>query len=252
MTRQQQESQNADRLWAEYVRAQDPRTRDAIVRQFEPLAHSLARRYARSGPQAEDLAQVALIGLVKAVDRFDPTTRNRFATFAVPSILGELRHYFRDHGWTVHVPRQLQELARQVKRAELELADRLNREPTGGEIAARLELSEERVQEGRRVLASNALASLQGYCEGAGWDGSPMLHQGLGMDDPELARAEARVSMQQALSNLRGVLRQIVALRYFRGMSQREVAKQLGCSPMQICRLEKQALAQLRQHLSAA
>src|SRR5438067_6573487 len=110
------ETQYADRLWASYHRTHDPEVRAAIIRQFEPLARSLARRFARRGTTSEDLRQVALLGLVKAVDRFDPAVHVRFTTFATPTILGELRHCLRSHGWYIHVPRGVQELAQQVTR----------------------------------------------------------------------------------------------------------------------------------------
>src|SRR4051794_17873522 len=127
MQLQEDDSHRADRLWAEYARTRDARARAAIICQFTPLAHSLARRFIRPGMAGEDLAQVALLGLVKAADRFDPGAGVRFVSFATPTILGELRHHLRDNGWALHVPRSLQELAAQVQRAEAELGERLGR-----------------------------------------------------------------------------------------------------------------------------
>src|SRR6476619_5496893 len=108
MTRQQEDTLTADRLWSEYARTHRPETRTQIIEQFSRLAFSMANRFARRGAENEDLFQVAMMGLVKAVDRFDPSTHHRFSTFATPTILGELRRYFRDHAWSVHVPRGTQ------------------------------------------------------------------------------------------------------------------------------------------------
>src|SRR3954451_19809886 len=142
----QEDSRIADQLWADYARTRDPRTRAAIIHQFERLAYSIANRFARRGAENEDLCQVALLGLVKAVDRFDPKTRYRFSTFATPTIMGELRRYFRDHLWTLHVPRGLQELAQRLQPASRELSARLGRTPTPAELAAHMGIDEAEVQ----------------------------------------------------------------------------------------------------------
>jgi RNA polymerase sigma-B factor len=226
--------------------------RAAIIRQFEPLAHSLAHRFARSGAASDDLSQVALVGLVKAVDHFNPEAGVRFITFATPTILGELRHHFRNHGWLLHVPRGLQELARQVNRAEEELTDRLGRPPTASELAARLEVAEETVAQAFALRTANRPLSLDGEIEGSQGEGPTVLEASLGREDPALQRAEDRVGVRQALQQLQAPLRQVIRLRYLGQLSQRAVARELGISAMQVCRLEKQALNQLRQQLLPA
>ena len=242
----------ADRLFAEYARSRRSATRAAIIRQFEPLARSMARRYLRPGIALEDMFQVALVGLVKAVDRYDPASQARFVTFATPTILGELRHYLRDHSWGVHVPRAMQEFTAQVRRAEGELAERLRRKPSPREVAARLEVAEERVLEAQALLQNHRPVSLSAVKRNADEEEGTAIECRLGEDDAELQRAEDRVGLAQAMQQLRSPLRRILYLRYTEALSLRAVAKELGISPMQVCRLEHQALAQLRQQFGTA
>src|SRR5207244_1533431 len=202
MTVREEDSRTADRLWAGYARTRDPRTRDALVHQFERLAYSIANRFVGRGTESEDLFQVAMVGLVKAVDRFDPTSSHRFATFATPTILGEIRRHFRDTSWNVHVPRPLQEHALHVRRAEKRLYDELGREPTAMEIAARLELTEEQVVEVLSLEQANRTLSLDGEFENADTDRPSVLASMLGEEDTGLRRSEDRVSIHQALRHL--------------------------------------------------
>ncbi|MBM3460220.1 MAG: SigB/SigF/SigG family RNA polymerase sigma factor [Armatimonadetes bacterium] len=245
MTRAE-ESSRADRLWNDYARTRDAATRDAIVHQFERLAYSLANKFARRGTDTEDLVQVAMLGLVKAVDRFDPSTHYRFSTFATPTILGELRRYFRDHSWAVHVPRGMQEFSQQVHRLERELTEHQGRSPTTAELAARLGATEERVREAQSLDSTNRPLSLDGEVE-LGDSGRPtQLEQCLGEEDAGLARLEDQVSVRQALGSLGDPLRDVIQLRYLDGLSQREVARRKGLSQMQVSRLEKRAMSELR------
>jgi RNA polymerase sigma-B factor len=244
MTRQQEDSLTADRLWADYARTHSPQTREAIVRQFERLAFSLANRFARRGAESEDLVQVALIGLVKAVDRFDPNTQHRFSTFATPTIVGELKRYFRDQTSSVHVTRGVQELAQHVGRAGRQLSDRLGRAPTPAEIAAHLGVAEERVIDTLGVAGAQRPLSLD--AELAGGERGRALEQCLGTEDRHLTGAVDRVSVGQALRGLAEPLRDIIRLRYFEDLSQREVARRLGLSQMRVSRLERRALGLLR------
>lgn len=247
MTTQQMDTQAADRLWADYARTRSPRTREALIHQFERLAYSIANRFTQRGTDTEDLCQVARMGLIKAVDRFDPATSYRFSTFATPTILGEIKRYFRDHSRPVHVPRGLQELAVRVESANRELTRALDRHPTPEELAAFLEVPEERVIEALRVEEGSRPLSLDAEMEtGDTGDCPGMLAHCLGAEDTELEGAEYRVSMRQALRHLSDSLQRIIQMRYFAGLSQREVARRLGLSQMQISRLEKRALAELR------
>lgn len=251
MTQQTVDTRTADRLWADYARNKDPRTREALVQQFERLAYSIANRYARHASEDEDLFQVARIGLVKAVDRFDPSTRFRFTTFATPTILGEIKRYFRDHSRPVHVPRGIQELATQVERANRELTQRLGRTPATAELAAELGVTEKRVLEAQsmeevcRPLSLDADADTDDSGDRAG-----NLAATLGSEDTRLASAEHRVGLGQALTHLSAQLRAIIQLRYMAELSQREVARRLNLSQMQVSRLERRALNELRTHFA--
>jgi len=245
-----QQAETADYLWAHYARTGDPRTRDALVHQFERLAYSIANRYTRRGTDNEDLFQVAMIGLVKAVDRFDPSTNYRFVTFATPTILGEIRRYFRDHNWSVHVPRGIQELAGRVQRGRSELSERLGRTPTSEELAAHLEVSEEQVKQALGLDEVNHTLSLDGEFESADAGRATVLEQCLGREDRSLNDTEHRVGVQQALHQLPESLREVIRMRYLAELSQREVARRLNLSQMAVSRLEKRGLEELRAHFS--
>ncbi len=243
----------ADRLWADFAQATDARSREVarrqIIRQFTRLAYSIANRFARRevfGGDHEDLCQVAMIGLVKAVDRFDPGTGYRFTTFAAPTILGEIRRYLRDHSWSLHVPRGLQELLPQVYRATEELREKLDHPPTAAEIAEHLNIREREVQRALDLDASNRPLSLDAVVDGGGCDRPAVLEQCLGAPDQSLSAAESRVSLEQALRLLPPDLQEIIHLRFFAELSQREVAIRLGLSQMGVCRLERKALERLR------
>lgn len=238
---------SADQLWSRYSRTRDPRTRDQIVRQFERLAYSIAHRFSRPGGQSDDVIQVALLGLVKAIDRFDPATNHRFSTFATPTIVGEIKRYFRDNTWNLHVPRGMKELQLQVKRATASMTERLGREPTSAELAARLELPEKKILEALSLDEVNRPLSLDREVKRAGADRSGNLEESLGTVDHALTEAEHRVSVHQALARLGASHRRVIEMRYLQAMTQREVAAQLGVSAMHVNRQEKQALALLRE-----
>lgn len=190
--------------------------------QFQRLAYSIANRFSKRGLDNEDLVQVAMIGLVKAVDRFDPSTRHRFSTFATPTILGELKRHFRDHGWNVHVPRSMQELSIQVERTRREITERLGRHPSASELAARLDLPEVRINEVVALEETQHLLSLDGVVETGDPDRPSNLEQCLGTDDTGLTDSEYRISVQQALRRLPESLRTVVEQRYLSERSQRK------------------------------
>jgi RNA polymerase sigma-B factor len=248
MTHRNEDSRIADQLWADYSRTHDPRTRDAIVHQFERLAYSIANKFARRGVDNEDLFQVALMGLVKAVDRFDPKTNYRFSTFATPTILGEIKRYFRDHSWVLHVPRGTQELAARVERASRELGKSLGRCPTAAELARHLDTTEELVVEAMNLQEMNRTLSLDGEMNLGEGDRASVLEQCLGQEDTAYNETDHRVGVRQALKYLSEPLREILQLRYLGELSQREVARRLHLSQMQVSRMERRALEQLRGH----
>lgn len=242
-----------DRLWAQYTQAPDAQSRAAaralLVQQFERLAYSIANRFAHRpvlGGDHEDLVQVALVGLVKAIDRFDPSTGYQFSTFATPTILGELKRHFRDHTWHLHVPRGLQELVQHVFHARASLSERWGREPTPAEIAAHLGVTEDEVQRALDLDASNMPLSLDREFERPDESRPAVLEQYLGSEDRDLHAAEARVSVGEALERLPLLLQQVIRMRFFMELSQREAGRRLGLSQMRVCRLEHKALELLR------
>lgn len=249
MTRQQEDTLTADRLWADYARTRNPHTREALVHQFERLAFSIANRFARRGEENEDLFQVAMMGLVKAVDRFDPETHHRFTTFATPTILGELRRYFRDHMWSVHVTRGTQELAQQVSKTSRHLTEELGRTPTAAELAERLSVTEQRINDVLQLPNAHRPLSLDGEFE-TDSDRASVLENCLGREDRQLNSAVDRVSVTQALRGLAEPLREVIRLRYLEDLSQREVARRLGLSQMRVSRMERRALGMLRAHFA--
>lgn len=250
MTCREEDTRTANRLWADYAQTHSPRVREALVHQFERLAYSIANRFVKDGGQNEDLFQVALMGLVKAVDRFDPSTNHCFSTFATPTIVGEIKRYFRDHSWNVHVPRGMQELSQKVRRASRELADRLGRTPTALELAARLEVSEEKVEQALALEDANRPLSLDGEIDTVDSDRPSVLEQCLGTEDRALTEAENRLSVNQALRGLSEPLRTVIQMRYLNELSQRECGRRLGLSQMQVNRLEKKALEHLRRQFA--
>jgi RNA polymerase sigma-B factor len=223
----------------------DEAAREAVVARMLPLARSLARRYANKGESLDDLEQVASLGLVKAVDRFDVTRDVRFATYAVPTIAGELKRHFRDRSWMLRVPRDVQELSGRLSRARERLVHDLSRSPTSAELARALGCDEERVRDAMAAAEAYRTLSLdQPTLDGTG----PL--ESLGGDDLGFERAEARVMLREGLGELDDRAREIVRLRFCEGLTQREIADRIGISQMHVSRLIRRAVEQLRQRLA--
>ncbi|MFE8976170.1 RNA polymerase sigma factor SigF [Streptomyces cyaneofuscatus] len=219
--------------------------RDETICTWLPMAHRLAARFRNRGESMDDLRQVAAMGLVKAVDRYDPARGKAFETFAVPTVTGELKRHFRDHTWDVHVPRRVQDLRNQVRTARRDLAQRLGgRAPTCAEIAAEAGLSEEDVLLGLEALESYSALSLD--AEPAGADGGITLADRLGSCDPALDVAVDREAAKPGLRMLPERERTILYLRYFRDMTQVGIAERLGISQMHVSRLISQSCARVR------
>lgn len=225
----------------------DPTAREALVRRYLPLARKLARRYAHSSEPYEDLMQIASLGLVKAVDRFDPERGVSFQSFAVPTILGELRRYFRDSGWAVHVPRGAQERALAVRDANEHLLDRRGRSPTVHEIAVYLEMSEEDVLDGLLAARGYSPVSLDAPRGGdESGSGDLTVADELGAEDDGYELVDANVAAAEALRLLPHDERRLVRLRFVKGMTQSEIGAELGISQMHVSRLLRRSLARLR------
>jgi RNA polymerase sigma-B factor len=231
-------------LHRRYRETRDPRLRDALVDVHQGLVRQLAGRFAHRGEEIDDLMQVAFGGLLQAIDRFDPDRGLRFASFATPTILGELKRHFRDRGWAMRVPRRVQELHLQLSRAVDAMSQSQGRSPTPKEVAAFLGVSEEEVLEAMEAGGMYRLASLDAPAPTAE-DGGDLLGM-VGDDDPALEQVEHA----EELSTLLGVLpereRAIVYLRFFRGLTQSEIAARIGISQMHVSRLLARSLEQLR------
>ena len=215
------------------------------MERFLPLAKHLARRYGRESWHAEDLVQVASLGLLKAIDRFDAERGIAFSSFATPTIVGELKRYFRDKSWTVRVPRDLQELTLNVNRAADELEGELGRAPTAAQVADRLGVTVEQVLEARVAASARHGLSLE-RPGGDSDDEDATLGDRLGAVDDDLARAEDTVTVQRLMSSLAERERTILHLRFHEDLTQMEIAQRLGLSQMHVSRLIRQSITRLR------
>lgn len=234
--------------FAEYRRTGDRDLRNELVEEHMRLAEFLARRFAHRGEAADDLRQVALVGLLKAVERFEPDRGLQFSSFATPTITGELKRYFRDRGWAVRVPRRIQELHLELDRTVNELSQELGRPPTPAEIAQRAGVLEEDVLESMEAGSLYRLASIDAGRSDD--ESSPSPAQRLGEIDAELTAVDDRVAVSEMLAVLPEREQKIVYLRFFEGMTQSEIAEEIGISQMHVSRLLVRSLETLGQHAS--
>ena len=221
--------------------------REKLVEVHLPLVEHLARRFRNRGEPLDDLIQVATIGLIKSVDRFDPGRGVEFSTYATPTIVGEIKRHFRDKGWAVRVPRRLQELRLALTSATAELSQQHGRAPTVAELAAQLRLSEDDVLEG--LESANAYSTLSLDVPEQGEQDSPLVADSLGAEDEELEGVEYRESLKPLLAKLPPREKKILLLRFFGNMTQSQIAEEIGISQMHVSRLLARTLAQLRQDL---
>ncbi len=225
--------------------------REHLIERHEGLVRHVANGYRDSGVPYGDLLGVGHIGLVNAVDRFDPERGTKFATFAVPTIRGEVRRYFRDSTWGLRVPRRVQELSLQVREARDVLSKKLSRSPTYSELASALSVSEEAIIEAMEVASQYDLESLDDTA-GEGDDGErPSVAERTGEPDPNLELLADREELAWALSHLTARQRVIIVLRYFHDLSQQQVADRLGISQMHVSRLQRRAIDHLRDIMEA-
>ncbi|MFF3320647.1 RNA polymerase sigma factor SigF [Streptomyces sp. NPDC002889] len=220
--------------------------RNQLVRMHLPLVEHLARRFRNRGEPLDDLTQVATIGLIKSVDRFDPERGVEFSTYATPTVVGEIKRHFRDKGWAVRVPRRLQELRLALTTATAELSQQHGRSPTVHELAERLGISEEEVLEG--LESANAYSTLSLDVPDTD-DESPAVADTLGAEDEALEGVEYRESLKPLLEDLPPREKRILLLRFFGNMTQSQIAQEVGISQMHVSRLLARTLAQLREKL---
>jgi RNA polymerase sigma-B factor len=232
------------RLLERYHHEGDQAAREALVDRFLPLARQLARRYQRGGEPLDDLVQVASLGLLKAIDRFDPARETAFSSFAVPTILGELKRHFRDKGWSVRVPRDLQELAVRVERVGEELSRTLGRAPTPSEIAESIGATDEQVLEAREAAGAYRAVSLDRPRDDEEDDGG--ISDAVGIEDPGFRLAEASATVERLMRVLTDREREVLRLRFEEDLTQSEIGERVGVSQMHVSRLIRQSVARLR------
>ena len=229
---------------------EDPRWPDrraAAIEAWLPLAQHLARRYNGRGEPLDDLVQVATMGLIKAIDRFDANRGIDFVGFAIPTIAGEIKRHFRDRTWSIRVPRRLQELRLAISGANNDLMHTLGRSPRVPEIANHLGISEEEVLEGLEGARAYATASLSAPVNR---DRTTELGDTLGGVDKEFELTELRIALGPALATLDEREQEMLSLRFYGNLTQSQIAEQIGISQMHVSRLLARALTKLRQHLS--
>jgi len=232
-------------LFERYHEHGDVAARDELIRRCLPLARRLASRYARGSEPIDDLLQVASIGLIKAVDRFDPTRGTAFSSFAVPSILGELKRHFRDHGWAARVSRPLQERVLKLNITTDKLTTRLGRAPTPKEVAAAMGESVEDVLEAMEAATAYESISLDAPLSTSDERGGTFAET-MGEDDERLELVEYRSVVDATFKALPARERQVLALRFDEDMTQSEIAQRIGVSQMHVSRLIRRALDRLR------
>ena len=237
-------------LLVRFAESPSPEVREELIRRFMPLARRLASKYAGRPEPFEDLVQVASLGLVKAVDRFDPGRGTAFSTFAVPTILGELRRHFRDRGWAIRIPRGLQELSLKVDREMERLPTKLWRAPTVADVAVSLGVEEEAVLEAMHAGQGHHSKSLDDGGMLDGEESIPMIER-LGEEDGRFDTVEWGADIAPALADVDDREREILRLRFVEDLTQGEIAERIGVSQMHVSRLLRATLEELRERSGA-
>jgi RNA polymerase sigma-B factor len=231
-------------LFQRYLETRDPGAREALVERFLPLARQLARRYQRAEEPLDDLIQVASLGLVKAIDRFDADREVAFSSYAVPTILGEIKRHFRDRTWSVRVPRDLQELSLKVDRAVVAMSKDLQRSPTVSELAEKLEVTEEQILEAMEASGAYRATSLS--APRGGDDQNETLADTVGTEEHGYAAAEDRATLGRLMQTITPREREVLRLRFEEDLTQAEIGERIGVSQMQVSRLIRQSVTRLR------
>lgn len=224
------------------------RLREEAIEAWLPLAEQLARRYAGRGEPLDDITQTASIGLIKAIDRFEPERGTGFVAFAVPTVQGEIRRHFRDGTWQLRVPRRLQELRLAVRDAAEDLTQELGHTPSTGEVAEKLEVSPEEVVDGVGAARAYNTLSLDASAAGSA-DAGVELGELIGEEDADLAQVELRMALAPALAQLPDREQRILSLRFYGNLTQTEIAERIGVSQMHVSRLLTRSLRMLRDAL---
>lgn len=233
-------------LFARFAATREQSLRDDLVFAHLAMVRQLASRFASRAESLEDLIQVGIIGLIKAIDRFDPCRGVEFSSFAVPTIVGEIKRHFRDKSWAMRVPRRLKDLNVAVGRAVEELTIEIGRAVTPADLAARLGVSVEDIVEAQETSRAYALASLDAEMDGRDGRSSSTLGDSVGSNDADLELLLDRTFLRDACATLSQRERVIVYLRFFQGVSQSEIARRLSCTQMHVSRLQRRALEKIR------
>jgi RNA polymerase sigma-B factor len=239
-----------ERLSVEYATSRDPKLRDVLVLHHQRLVRSIATRFLGAGEALEDLIQVGNIGLINALDRYDPAQGTRFSTYATPTILGEIKRHFRDRAVGIKVPRWLQELHQATRKVSQVLTQELGRPPAVAEMAERLGVTEEEVLEAMESGEAVNLVSLDTHLDAQGAIDSATLLDIVGRVDKTLLEFETYGDLRTAIESLGPREREVISLRFFDEMSQAKIAKKLNISQMHVSRLQQRALKHLREILS--
>ena len=245
----EEQLQGERRLLERYAQDHSPIVREELVERFMPLARRLAARYAGGAEPFDDLVQVASVGLVKAIDRFDPERGTAFSTFAVPTILGELKRHFRDRGWSVHVPRDVQERILKVERAMAELPAKLGHSPTIQEIGQRIEATDEEVLEAMYASQGHHAVSLDATSTIGDGDEPGPLRDRIGAEDLSFETVEYGEAIGPVLEEISERDRTVLHLRFVEDMTQSEIADRVGVSQMHVSRILRATVEKLRQRL---
>jgi RNA polymerase sigma-B factor len=234
---------DVDALFARYVKDRDVAVRNEIVNRYTYLAEIISRKFLNRGVEYEDIYQVACIALIKAVERFDPEKGFKFVSFATPTIVGEIKRYFRDKSSAIRIPRRIYEVYQKVNMAKDTLSQELNRTPRVDEIAAYLDIRAETVLE---IIESWNAYNIQSFDQTAFSDDDLELHETIGDNDTTFERIENRDFIEKSLSKFNDAEKEFIKLRFFGKKTQKEIADRMGVSQMYISRLEKKVLERFR------
>lgn len=232
-----------DIMFAQYIKNPTALHRNEIVNKYIYLAEIISRKFLNRGLDYEDIFQVACIALIKAVERFDPDKGVKFVSFATPTIVGEIKRYFRDKGSTIRIPRRIYEVYQKVNHAREYLSHELQRVPRVEEIAKYLNISEENVLE---IIESSNAYNIQSFDQTVYSDDDLELHETIGAEDTTFERIENRDFLEKSLNRFNDAEKEFIRMRYFKGKTQKEIADKLGVSQMYVSRLEKKVLDRFR------
>ena len=232
-------------LFRRFKQEGDAEARDQLIVSHLNLVRFLASKFKNRGESLEDLVQVGTIGLIKAIDRFDPERGLEFTTYATPTIMGEIKRHFRDKGWSVRVPRRLQELSAKVNQATDELTNQLQRSPSVAEIAEHLGSTVDEVLEAMESSSAYSSVPLEGGGSGED-DEAPSVIDHYATEDPDLAASDDRIVLEQAIADFSPREQEVVKMRFEEGLTQVEIAERLGISQVQVSRLLRRTLRRIQ------